>query len=143
MIKEADRTLENKVMPDERSDIAGRPDVETLVNSFYEKVSADSLLAPIFVGSPGFDWEHHLPTMYLFWDTLLFGTATYKGQPWPKHSILKVDTRHFERWLSLFIGTIHEHFSGPIAQSAENYARGIAETFQRRLGLLPANSFGL
>lgn len=130
-------------MNDNHSDIAGRPQVELLVNSFYAKVRQDGLLAPVFEGAPGFDWDHHLPVLYSFWETLLFKTGSYQGMPWPKHAALKIDRSHFERWLSLFIGTVREHFSGPMAVTAENYANGIAETFQRRLGLLPANRIGL
>jgi truncated hemoglobin YjbI len=43
-------------------------------------------------------------------------------------------------WLCLFIRTLHELFSEPTAQSAENYALGIAETFQRRPELLPVRA---
>jgi hemoglobin len=128
------------MITNDKADIMGRPDVENLVNTFYEKVRRDDLLGPVFSGAPGFDWEHHLPSMYQFWETLLLGAGTYQGQPWPKHATLPIDRSHFERWLSLFIGTVHDLFSGPRAQSAENYALGIAETFQRRLGLLPAGS---
>jgi hemoglobin len=127
-------------MKNDRSDITGPSDVRILVKAFYEKVRRDDLLGPVFSGAPGFDWESHLPSMYLFWETLLLGAGTYQGQPWPKHATLTIDRSHFERWLSLFIGTVRELFSGPTAQSAENYALGIAETFQRRLGLLPAQA---
>jgi hemoglobin len=127
-------------MENDCSDITGSSDIRTLVNAFYEKVRRDDLLGPAFSGAPGFDWEHHLPSMYQFWETLLLGAGTYQGQPWPKHAMLPIDRNHFERWLNLFISTVHELFSGPTAQSAENYALGIAETFQRRLGLIPVRA---
>ena len=87
------------------------------------------------MNAPGFTWEHHLPTMVRFWETLLFRTGTYQGASWPKHAVLQVDQRHFERWLGHFIQTIHENFVGATAKMAEGYARSIADTFQRRMGL--------
>ena len=118
-------------------DIATEADIKTLVDSFYDKVNADPLLGPIFNDVAKVDWDHHLPTMYSFWSTLLFRTMTFKGQPLAKHLPLPVSPEHFQRWLALFKQTLNENFSGPKADEARNFAASIADTFQMRMGIHP------
>jgi hemoglobin len=116
-------------------DIATEQDIKTLVDSFYAKVNEDEILGPIFNDVAKVDWDHHLPTMYRFWSTLLFRSMTYRGKPFPKHAVLPVQKEHFERWVSLFCKTVKENFEGPKAAEACNYALSIADTFQMRLGI--------
>lgn len=104
-----------------------------MVNSFYERVNADDLLSPIFNDFAGINWDSHLPRMYDFWDSILFGTAKYQGRPFPKHIPLPIDARHFERWVGLFEQNIDLQFSGPNAEEAKNRARSIARIFQSKL----------
>src|SRR5687768_6465375 len=75
-------------------------------------------------------WEHHLPTMYLFWTQMLFRKPVYKGAPWPKHMVLPLAKQHFERWISLFSQTVDALFAGPKANEAKSAALSIADTFQ-------------
>jgi hemoglobin len=119
-------------------DIATEDHIKILVNSFYTKVNADALLSPIFNEVAQVDWATHLPLLYQFWSTLLFRTNSYEGRPWPKHARLPVNAEHFERWVSLFKQTVDEHFSGPKAAEAKNFAASIANTFQNRLALMKA-----
>lgn len=114
-------------------DITDRSSVEQMVNSFYERVNADDLLSPIFNDFAGINWDSHLPRMYDFWDSILFGTAKYQGRPFPKHIPLPIDARHFERWVGLFEQNIDLQFSGPNAEEAKNRARSIARIFQSKL----------
>jgi hemoglobin len=117
-------------------DIEGSDDVKTLVDRFYEKVNGDELLAPIFNDVAKVDWAAHLPQLYRFWDTLLFGSGTYEGAPFPMHAVLPVSQVHFERRLALFTATVNENFSGPKAEEAKGRAASIADTFARRMGVL-------
>ena len=118
-------------------DIATTADIKTLVDRFYEKVGRDALLAPIFNEAVGADWSSHLGTLYKFWETLLFGSGSYQGAPFPKHSVLPLGKAHFDRWLELFLATVDENFSSPKAEEAKGRALSIADTFARRMGLLP------
>jgi hemoglobin len=118
-------------------DIATAADIKTLVDRFYEKVNRDALLGPIFNEVAGVDWPSHLVTLYTFWETLLLGSGTYQGAPFPKHSVLPVEKAHFDRWLELFLATVDENFSGPKAEEAKGRALSIADTFARRMGVLP------
>src|SRR4051812_43076564 len=83
-------------------DITTEAHIKILVDSFYQKVNADTLLSPIFNDVARVDWQTHLPLLCQFWSTLLFRTNTYDGRPWPKHALLPVKAEHFARWISLF-----------------------------------------
>ena len=72
-------------MEAEHKDIATRADIEHLVNTFYDEVKADDTIGYIFNKIIGDDWSKHLPIMYQFWETVLFGKAGYVGNPVRKH----------------------------------------------------------
>ena len=63
--------------------------------------------------------------------------ARIAARPSPKHAVLPVEKAHFDRWLELFLATVDENFSGPKAEEAKGRALSIADTFARRMGLLP------
>ncbi len=118
------------------TDIQTPEDVKTLVDAFYDKVKRDELLAPVFNETAHVDWEAHLPKMYRFWESLLFGAGSYEGAPFPKHAVLPIQQAHFERWLALFVETVKENFLGPKSEEAKERAVCIADTFARRMGVL-------
>jgi len=118
----------------EKKDIQSSAQIQLLVDSFYKKVRKDPLLSTIFEEHIQ-DWEAHLPTMYQFWEGLLFGTGSYQGNPLKKHINLSVEKVHFETWVQIFVETVDEHFTGKNAQRAKQLANNIANTFQHRLGI--------
>jgi hemoglobin len=121
-------------------DITGLADVKILVDSFYTKVRADELLAPVFASRIPVDaWGPHLERMYSFWNTVLFLERTYKGNPFAKHATLPIDGPHFEHWLSLFTKTVDEHFSGEKADEAKQRASSMAMIFTAKLKHLRAH----
>jgi hemoglobin len=121
----------------EKPDITTQEDVQLLVDTFYASVQADHLLSPVFNDFAKVNWSHHLPVMYSFWNTLLFGKMDYKGQPFPKHLALPIEARHFKRWLFLFTETVNNLFEGEKAEEAKQRAASIAQLFQYKMGLLP------
>jgi hemoglobin len=118
----------------EKQDIYTESDVKQLVDTFYASVNADDLLSPVFNDVAKIDWPHHLPAMYSFWNTLLFGKMDYKGQPFPKHLALPIEPRHFERWLHIFTATVDSLFAGEKAEEAKHRAASIAHLFQYKMG---------
>lgn len=104
-------------------DINNRQDVEQLVNTFYDKVKADTTIGHIFQTIIGDDWSHHLPVMYSFWETVLFGKAGYVGNPIKKHIDLDkqipLEKAHYDRWQALWNETVDTLFAGPIADDAK------------------------
>lgn len=119
------------------ADITTRADVENLVNVFYEKVRADALLGPVFTEIARVEWETHLPKLYDFWESILFGTGTYRGRPMPPHFRLNerhpFRPEHFDTWLALFYQTVDELFRGEKAQEAKVRAMNIASVMEYRI----------
>ena len=111
-------------------------DIKELVDAFYDKVNEDELLSPVFNDFAGVNWKKHLPVMYSFWNSMLLGDFTYKGNPFLKHIPLPIEKIHFDRWLQLFLETIEEHFTGEKAEEAKQRAASIAGIFQYKLDLM-------
>ncbi|QHS59360.1 group III truncated hemoglobin [Chitinophaga agri] len=109
-----------------KHDITTIEDVQLLVNTFYSRVREDAALGYIFDGVAKVNWEKHLPVMHSFWETVLFGKASFKGNPLAKHTALNAKTplteAHFSTWLALWHQTIEDLFEGPVAQSAKSKA---------------------
>ena len=114
-------------------EITGIDDIKFLVNTFYDKVRKDELLAPIFLEKIPGDWGPHLETMYRFWNAALFSVREYTGNPFMKHAGLPLSAKHFDQWITLFYETIDEHFSGAVAEEAKRRAMIMAHTFYRRM----------
>ncbi len=122
----------NNTLPD----INTEADIKHLVDTFYDKVNTDALLSPIFNEHAQVNWEKHLPIMYRFWSSILLGTATYDGQPFPKHAFLPVNQTHFAQWLQLFYQTLDENFQGPVAEEAKLRAANIARIFNNKIQII-------
>lgn len=121
-----------------RADITTRADVVRLVDSFYDRVRADDLLGPIFDEVARTDWAVHLPKMYDFWDTVLFGSAAYHGQPLGVHIALSarvaLGDAEFQRWLGLFMANVDAQFTGQMADEAKLRAGRIAAVMLHHVG---------
>ncbi len=107
-----------------------REDIEFLVNKFYDKVGTDETIGFFFNDVAKVDWSHHLPKMYSFWETLLFGQVSYKGNPmavhFPINEKVALEKRHFEHWIKLWTETVEENFTGETAEMAIYKAKNIA-----------------
>ncbi len=103
--------------------------IDRLVRSFYGKVRADALLAPVFNARIA-DWEPHLRRMCEFWSSVALMTGIYHGRPMEKHLPLPVDSRHFDRWLQLFEQTAREVCPPAAAAHFIERARRIAESLE-------------
>lgn len=116
-----------------KKDILQLEDVKQLVDTFYDKVRKDELLAPVFNERIQDRWPAHLQKMYTFWQTILLGEHTYYSSPFPPHAELPVDSSHFHQWLQLFNETLEELFVGQIAEEAKWRAARMAEMFQIKI----------
>lgn len=118
-------------------DIENVNDIEFLVDEFYQKVVVDELLGRFFTIVVNFEWEVHIPIMVSFWETVLLGKASYKGNPMNKHieldKLSKLEPVHFERWLELWKATVNENFIGEKAAEAIVKAETIAKLMQSKL----------
>lgn len=123
--------------PSPLGDLAGRAEIEILVNAFYDQVRSDDLLGPIFDQVARVDWSAHLPKMYAFWETVLFRSGGYTGNPLAAHARLTPLTAmgrpQFDRWLELFQATVDRLFAGPNADHIKNCAADMAQVIHARI----------
>lgn len=120
-----------------RPDIAGRAEIKILVDRFYDKIRADEVLGPIFNDVAKVDWDVHLPRLYAFWQTVLFGDGGFRGSPLSVHfklvSQTTMDWPRFERWLALFRETVDESFFGEKATHIKRIADDMAHVIYSRI----------
>ncbi|RZJ66977.1 MULTISPECIES: group III truncated hemoglobin [Pedobacter] len=114
-----------------KKDIIDRNDIILLVDSFYQKVQQNNIIGHIFNQVVQVDWLHHLPKMYDFWESILFGKATYKGNPMLTHFDINkkaaLKTEEFDAWKRLFFDTVDELFAGENAEIIKQKAQSIAD----------------
>ncbi|WP_118196940.1 group III truncated hemoglobin [Albibacterium indicum] len=127
-------------MKTEKGDIRDLDDIKKLVDTFYDKVREDELLAPIFNGIIQDRWPQHLNIMYTFWQTVLLGEHTYFGSPFVPHANLPVEHVHFQAWLKLFNETLDELFVGKIADEAKWRADKMAVMFETKIKYFQSNN---
>ena len=112
-------------------DIETRADIILLVDHFYSKVQGNQTIGPIFTQVANVDWSHHLPKMYDFWESILFGKAIYKGNPMLTHFALNekapLKTEEFNTWKTIFYEVVDELFAGENAETIKQKAQSIAD----------------
>ena len=110
--------------------LESREDIEFLVNTFYKKVAKDETIGFFFTDVAKVNWDLHLPKMYAFWESLLFGQASYKGYPmamhFPVNEKVAIEKPHFAHWIKLWTETVEENFEGEKAEAAVYKASNIA-----------------
>ena len=128
-----------------KSDLDGRAEIETLVNSFYERVRSDEVLGFIFDRVAQTNWEAHLPKMYAFWETVMFRSGGFTGNPLAAHAKLVALTDmgrdKFDHWLKLFCGTVDDLFVGEHADHIKNCAADMANVIFSRINQVPDPRF--
>jgi len=120
-----------------KTDINNRNDIILLVDTFYKKVQLNDKIGPIFTAIAKVDWSHHLPKMYDFWESILFGKAIYKGNPMLTHFALNDKTslqkEEFETWKNIFFETVDELFEGENTELIKQKAQSIADLMHFKL----------
>ncbi|MEC5164404.1 hemoglobin [Flavobacterium sp. PL11] len=100
-----------------KKQIENRNDIALLVKEFYSKVRADNEIGYVF-NETITDWDEHLEKLTDFWETNLFGTKKYNGNPIIVHN--EVDKRFnevitstmFGIWLNHWFATLDELYEG-------------------------------
>lgn len=105
--------------------------VSLLVEAFYERIRADSVLGPVFNDAIGDAWPIHLSKMKDFWASVAFNAGRYSGKPVPAHKKhTTIHRSHFDLWMGLFRQTLEETAPTPAAvdyfmERAERIARSL------------------
>ena len=126
-----------------QAEILTLEDIKLLVDTFYDRIREDKLLAPIFNERIQDRWPIHLEKMYKFWQTVLLQEHTYFGSPFPPHAQLPIDHQHFAAWLDLFGKTVDELFTGEKATEAKWRAEKMAELFEAKIAYAKNNPFNI
>ncbi|MFO1438598.1 MAG: group III truncated hemoglobin [Verrucomicrobiaceae bacterium] len=128
-----------------KPDITSRAEIETLVNTFYDRVRVDEVLGFIFDQVAQTNWSTHLPKMYAFWETVLFRSGGYTGNPLAAHAKLVPQTamgrEQFDQWLMLFRATVDDLFAGEHADHIKNCAADMANVIHARINQVPDPRF--
>jgi hemoglobin len=120
-----------------KTDIQTRKDIEILMTAFYEKVKADPVIGFIFTEIVPINWEHHIPVIVDFWETILLDNPVYKKNAMEVHydlnNKIQLQKIHFESWLALFTSTVDELYEGKCATLAKTRAQSIAAVMQFKM----------
>jgi len=120
-----------------KPDISSRKDIEELIVQFYEKVKPNPTIGFIFTEVVHIDWDHHIPVIVDFWETILLDNPVYKKNAMEVHYELnkKIPLKkiHFDNWLSLFTSTVDELFEGKTATLAKTRAKSIAAVMEFKM----------
>lgn len=117
-----------------KSDIQNREDIARLIHSFYGKIRANEEIGPFF-NETITDWDTHLEKLTDFWESNLFGTRKFYGNPIQAHA--DVDKKFdntitptiFGLWLNLWFETLEELFEGENVETLKFRARKMGTVF--------------
>jgi len=133
------------IASDHRTDLADRTDIIRVVDSFYARIRQDEKLGPIFDEIAQVDWAAHLPRMYDFWDSMLFRSGSFRGDPLGVHARLvaraDMSLPTFRRWLALFRETVEELYAGPNAGILLRSAEEMANVIYSKINGVPDPRF--
>ena len=110
-------------------DIENKKDIETLVDTFYDRVLQDPVLQPFF---KNLDFSVHMPKMVHFWSFVLLDEAGYTTDVTQKHIRMPLQKEHFDHWIELFNVTVDTLFSGEKADLAKQRAFLIRWTIESK-----------
>jgi hemoglobin len=120
-----------------KPDITSRADIEKFITRFYEKVKTNEVIGFIFTDIAKVDWEHHIPVITDFWETILLDNPVYKNNAMGVHYALNaklpLQEAHFKTWVQLFSETVDEYFEGKVAMLAKTRAASIAALMQHKM----------
>jgi hemoglobin len=120
-----------------RKDILSRADIERFIRSFYEKVIEDETIGVVFTEVVKMNWDHHIPLITDFWETILLDNPVYKKNAMEVHyqlnHIFPLQKKHFDAWLLLFNTTLDAMYEGPVTELAKKRASGISAVMQFKM----------
>lgn len=104
-----------------------------LVEAFYARVRADSLLRDVFEDAVE-DWPAHLERLAAFWSSVMLSSGRYKGTPVAAHlrHVDRITPAMFARWLDLWAEVTSVQMPSAATALQEKAAR-IARSLQLAL----------
>ena len=122
---------------DTKKDIETRADIDLFIRSFYKKIIKDKDIGIIFTEVVPIDWEHHIPLIIDFWETILLDNPVYKKNAMEVHYDLNkkiaLQQKHFSQWLLLFYTSVDNLYTGKTATLAKTRAKSIAAVMEFKM----------
>jgi hemoglobin len=122
---------------DIKKDITSRAHIELLVATFYEQVKKDDTIGFIFNRVVTINWEHHIPLIVDFWESILLDNPVYTKNAMEVHYVLNkkmpLQKAHFAQWVTLFCTAVDDLFEGKTAALAKTRAKSIAALMQFKM----------
>ena len=105
-----------------------------LVEAFYARVRADSLLRDVFEDAVE-DWPAHLERLAAFWSSVMLSSGRYKGTPVAAHlrHVDRITPAMFARWLDLWAEVTSVQMPSAAAAALQEKAARIARSLQLAL----------
>jgi len=109
-------------------DVKNREDIHRLVTIFYGKVRENEDIGYFFKNTIK-NWDSHIERITNFWESNLFFTGSFHGNPATAHARVdkahdhRITEFHFGIWLNLWFQTIDELYQGEMASRLKNNAR--------------------
>ena len=120
-----------------KKDIEERPDLERMLEIFYQKVFKDDLISHFFTEVVPLNLETHIPVIADFWESVLLDGRGYRKNVMEVHLNIseksKIEKEHLDRWVKLFTETVDELFEGAKATLAKQRAASIATMMHLKL----------
>ena len=120
-----------------KKDIQNRQNIEKFITAFYKEVIQDETIGIIFTKIVPMNWEHHIPLITDFWESILLDNPVYKNNAMEAHyalnKIFPLQKKHFNAWLNIFNITIDEMFSGEKVILAKKRAESIAMLMEHKM----------
>jgi hemoglobin len=111
--------------------------IKELINSFYEAIQADDLMGHYFNQEAQINWEHHLPRMYAFWESMILGAGTYTGSlmgaHWNMHQKAPMEQEHFDRWLMHFHNALNKFYIPELAEDIKLRSMAMGANIRMKL----------
>ena len=94
-----------------KEDIRTRNDIEKMIIHFYEKVKPNREIGFIFTKLVNIHWEHHIPLIVDFWETILLDNPVYKKNAMEIHYELDYSSvAHLSNQFKKITGLTPSHF---------------------------------
>lgn len=120
-----------------KPDVSNKADIELVVRAFYQKIKTDLVIGDFFTSVFPVNWETHIPLMCAFWESVLFFTGDYEGNPIETHQRIHLQKAttpaHFQQWIIVFDATVNQFFEGANAEKMKQHTKAIAAIMMKKI----------
>ncbi len=125
-----------------KTDINSKEDIALLIHFFYNQALNDDLLKPIFDEFIHQElWNIHVNNIINFWSMVIFKNDDYSGNVFSKHKVMGLTKEQIDQWVSIFLESVNQLFSGTNAEEAKLRAVMLGNIFKSKINPDELNSY--